>query len=88
MQMIQWMYDNRLRGIKFSPEGNDKPTFFSDASNKPDPKDGLCHYGTTMMFKGGPIGGTSKKLAHVGLSAFHNEYMALRHGGSLAMWAR
>ena len=30
----------------------------------------------------------SKKLAHVGLSAFHNEYMALRHAASMAMWMR
>ena len=40
------------------------------------------------MFKGGPFGWGSKKLPHVGLSAFHNEYTALRHAASLAMWLR
>ena len=38
------------------------------------------------MLQGGPIGWGSKKLAHVGLSAFHNEYMALCHAASMSMW--
>ena len=40
------------------------------------------------MMSGGPIATTSKKLAHVGLSAFHNEYMALKHAASTVMWIR
>jgi hypothetical protein len=88
MHMVQWMYQQRHRGIKFSEQGNDEPITMSDASNKPDPMDGLCQYGNVLMFKGGPIGGVSKKLAHVGLSAFHNEYMGMRHGASLTMWVR
>ena len=86
MQMIQWMYDNKDRGIIFSSIGNDKPVVFSDASNKPDIYDGLSHYGFCLMFKGGPIASTSKKLAHVGLSSFHNEYMAMRYAASYAVW--
>lgn len=31
---------------------------------------------------------SSKKLAHVGLSAYHNEYMALRHALSSVVWLR
>ena len=30
----------------------------------------------------------SKKLPHVGLSAFHNEYMALRYATAHAVWLR
>jgi hypothetical protein len=84
--MVQWMYLQRNRGIKFSSEGNPEPCVMSDASNKPDPADGLCHHGFVAMMAGGPIGWGSKKLPHVGLSAFHNEYMALRHAASISMW--
>ena len=37
---------------------------------------------------GGPVMWSSKKLAHVGLSAYHNEYMALRHALSAVVWLR
>ena len=56
-----------------------QPAVFSDASNKPDPFDGLSRYGFSVTMSGGPISFGSKKLPHVGLSAFHNEYMALRY---------
>ena len=39
-----------------------------------------------MMFKGAPIASCSKKLAHVGLSAMQNEYMALRFAASTVVW--
>ena len=64
------------------------PVVFSDASNKPDVNDGLSRYGYMVQMSGGPIAVTSKKLAHVGLSAFHNEYMALRYAACHAMWIR
>ena len=88
MYMIAWMRANRTRGIQFSTKGNDDPIVFSDASFNPDPNDGLSQYGWVTMWKGGPIASCSKKLAHVGMSAFHNEYMALRHGACDAMWIR
>ena len=90
MRMIAWMYSQRDRGIKFTSTGNAPAVAFSDASNKPDPNDGLCHYGFVLMFKGGPIASVSKKLAHVGLSAhaMHNEYMALRFAASTVTWYR
>ena len=66
------------------------PVVFSDASNKPDINDGVsrCGYNVMVHMAGGPIAVMSKKLAHVGLSAFHNEYniMALRHAACHAMW--
>ena len=86
MHMISWMYTQRLRGITFSKDAPIEPTVFTDASNKPDTFDGLCRYGHSTMVAGGPVTWSSKKLAHVGLSAFHNEYMALRHAASSAMW--
>ena len=71
------MYIQRKWGIKFSSEGNPVPCVLSDASNKPDPNDGLCHHGFVATLQGGPIGWGSKKLPHVGLSAFHNEYIRI-----------
>jgi hypothetical protein len=88
MHMIQWMYLHRERGIVFSQQGNDEAITFSDASNKADEIDGKCMYGHVLMFKGGPIGGVSKKLVHIGNSAFHNEYMALRYAANITMWFR
>jgi len=87
MHMIKWMYDNRARGIRFSKHSPNIPIVFSDASNKPDPNDGLSRYGYFLQMAGGPVAYGSKKLAHVGLSAFHNEYMALRHAASVTVWA-
>ena len=85
MHMIQWMYIHRERGITFSQQGNDEAITFSDAFNKADEIDGKCMYGHVLMFKGGPIGGVSKKLVHIGNSAFHNEYMALRYAANITM---
>jgi hypothetical protein len=86
--MVKWMHSQKLRGIRFTTKGNSAPIVLSDASNKPDLNDGLCQYGYVAMFKGGPIGSLSKKLPHIGLSAFMNEYMALRFAASLTMWCR
>ena len=89
IHMLKWMYLHRYRGITFSSDGNSKPIVFSDASNKPDTdEDAHCQYGYCAMFKGGPIASLSKKLPHVGLSAYHNEFMALRYAASTAMWMR
>ena len=90
MHMVKWMHLNRLRvrGIKFDRKAVLQPVVFSDASNKPDIRDGLSRYGFSVMMAGAPIASTSKNLAHVGLSAFHNEYMALRYAASHAMWIR
>ena len=88
MHLMKWMHDHREQGLLFSSNGNMSPIIFSDASNKPEPDTGLSRYGFAAMLAGGPIATTSKKLAHVGLSAFHNEYMALRHAAGQAMWVR
>ena len=40
------------------------------------------------MWYRGPVATVSKKLPHVGLSAFHNEYMALRYATAHAVWMR
>ena len=88
LRILAWLRDNRSRGIKFSSQGNPHPIAYSDASNKPDPLDGLSQYGYCVMWMGGPVMWSSKKLAHVGLSAYHNEYMALRHALSSVVWMR
>ena len=88
MRVLGWLRAHRERGIKFSSHGNPLPIAYSDASNKPDPIDGLCQYGNVIMWQGGPIMWSSKKLCHVGLSAYHNEYMALRHALGSVVWLR
>ena len=61
---------------------------YSDASNKPDPVEGKAQYGFCVMLAGGPVVYQSKKLKHVGLNAFHNEYMALCETSKAAVWVR
>jgi hypothetical protein len=86
--MLNYMYQNRNRGIKFSEAGNKVPVAFVDASNKPDPTDSKCQYGFVHTLQGGPIIFSSRKLAHVGLSALHNEYMALAWCNRQTAWLR
>ena len=88
VHMMNYMYQNRHRGIKFSSTGNRVPVAHVDASNKPDPSDGKCQYGFDVMLAGGPIIAVSKKLSHIGLSAAHNEYMALHWCNRQVMWLR
>ena len=88
MHMMAYMRINKDKGIKFTSAGNEEPIIFSDAAFNPDPADGLSQYGYCAMWMGGPIACSSKKLAHVGLSSFHNEYMAIRHAAAEAMWIR
>ena len=88
MHMMAYMRCNKEKGIKFHSKGNEEPIIFSDAAFNPDPADGLSQYGYCAMWMGGPIASVSKKLAHVGLSSFHNEYMAIRHAAAEAMWIR
>ena len=88
VQMMNYMYQNRHRGIMFSSSGNKTPVALVDASNKPDPSDSKCQYGFVIMYMGGPLMAASKKLSHVGLSAAHNEYMAMHWCNRAVMWLR
>ena len=88
MHMIAWLRDHKNLGLKYSHAGNSSPICFTDASNKPDPSDGKAQYGYTIMLQGGPIIFTSKKLNHVGLNAFHNEYMAMCESAKAIVWLR
>ena len=59
-----------------------------DSSNKADPSDGKCQYGYAHLWMGGAVIAVSKKLAHVGLSAAHNEYMAAHWANRHTAWFR
>ena len=88
VHMMNYMHQNRHRGVKFSKCGNKFPVAMVDASNKPDPTDSKCQYGYYIMYAGGPIIAVSKKLSHIGLSAAHNEYMALHWCNRHVVWLR
>ena len=74
--------------LEFSSRGNTRPVAFVDSSNKPDPGDGKCQYGFDIKLTGGPVIFASKKHSHVGLSAAHNEYMALHWCNRQVVWLR
>ena len=86
--ILTYMYQRKTRGIRFSSKGNDFPMTFVDASNKPDPSDGKCQYGYAIKLNNGPVITISKKHAHVGQSAAHNEYMALCMAARHVNWLR
>ena len=85
MHMLQWLHQNRLNGIKFSHDGNDKPIAFSDSSfhhgvkehGKLKPNDCKDQYGWVIIWQGGPIAYVSKRHKHVGFSTCHVEYMVM-----------
>jgi hypothetical protein len=86
--MMNWMIARKKTGIKFTVGGNAVPYAMVDASNKPDPNDSKCQYGFNVTWMGGPIMATSKKLSHIGLSAAHNEYMAVHWCNRHVAWMR
>ena len=75
----------------FQPRtGFGTPVGFSDASNDPDPADGLCQAGYCIIMCGGPVVFSSKKLKHKAPngSTSHVEYMALCHCNQSVVWLR
>jgi hypothetical protein len=88
MHMIQYLIQHKDRGIRYNLEGNHLPICQSDASNKPDPADGLAQAGFVVSWFGGPIATQSKKLKHVGISSEHNEYMGITAAVKRVIWLR
>ena len=88
MHMIAYMEQHKTKGVLFSADGNVVPVMMSDASNKPDPADGLAQAGHTAHWANGPITAKSSKLKHEGLSSEHNEYMGLTAALRFCVWMR
>jgi hypothetical protein len=88
MHMIAYLEQHCTEGIKFTAKGNAIPVCMVDASNKPDPFDGLCQAGFCVLMGGGPVISKSFKLKHVGLSSEHNEYMGLTAALRAIVWLR
>jgi hypothetical protein len=88
MHMIAYLEQHCSEGIKFSAKGNSIPVCMVDASNKPDPFDGICQAGFCVLLGGGPVISKSFKLKHVGLSSEHNEYMGLTAALRAIVWLR
>ena len=88
MHMITYLVQHKHRGIGYDLQGNQSPIAYSDASNKPDPADGLAQAGFVVSWLGGPIATQSKKLKHVGISSEHNEYMGITSVVKRIIWLR
>lgn len=54
----------------------------------PNIADSKCQYGYVIQWMGGPIASASRQLNHIGLSAAHNEYMALHWAIRHTIWLR
>ena len=77
MHMVAWMSLHKHRGIRFNSAGNKIFYATVDASNKQDPKNGLCHYGMDIMAAGGPLLSHRGQLKNTGNRAPVQEFMAL-----------
>ena len=79
MNLVAWMRHHRNRGIRINSTGNHIPVAYIDidASNKQDPKSGLCQYGFDMRMAGGPLVSHSSLLKNVGFVAPSQEAMGL-----------
>lgn len=88
IHMMKYMYANRNRGLRYTSDDCGDPIAYVDASNKADPTDSKCMFGYCITWQGAAVISYSKKLCHVGLSAGHNEYMALHWVNRHTCWLR
>jgi hypothetical protein len=87
LQCVKWYYQVKDVGITFRRVSKPGLTVYSDASNKGDPADGDRAQAGYVVFLGeGPLDWRSLRLTHAGLSAQHNEYMALSHACQACRW--
>ena len=86
--MLQYMYSQKTRGIRFRSDGDGSPICYYDSSNKADPSDGKSQWGYCIYMFNGPIDWGCKKHNHVGVSSHHNEYMALSHATKAVVFIR
>lgn len=87
MHMVSYLLSVKSRGILYSSKSSELVAFY-DSSNNPDFSDGKCMYGYSIHLYGGPVCWISRKHNHVGMSAGHNEYMALSHCCKVVKWIR
>ena len=77
MHMLQWLHQERERGIMFRSDGNLQPFAECDASNKQDCKDGLVMYGYSVVMANAPVITQSTKLKNIGFGTPATEFMAM-----------
>ena len=87
--VIAYLFGVKDVGIRFQRVDNPRIEAFYDASNKGDIADGDRAQGGYILFMGGgPIDWRAFRLAHVGMSAAHNEYMVLAVCSQAVTWVR
>lgn len=85
---VEYCHGQRHRGIKFIRDGNKAPVGYYDSSNRADPFTGKAQHGHALFLADGPVLAQSSIHKHVGMSAAHNEYMALRFMCMDIVWVR
>jgi hypothetical protein len=85
---VEYCRGQRHRGIKFIRDGNKAPIGYYDSSNRADPFTGKAQHGHALFLADGPVLAQSSIHKHVGMSAAHNEYMALRFMCMDIVWVR
>ena len=85
---LAWMRSQRLRGTRYSEDGNKIPKASVDASGKQDPKDYRDMHGYTGKLASGPLFSIAHKLPKVEAGMPGREYIALRSAGGHVVWLR
>ena len=89
LQVVQWVYQERLTGLRFSSDNDIVPYAWYDASNDRDLEDSLCIGGGMTMMMGASVQYHANKLKHVGSAgSSENEYMELERTTRRVIWLR
>jgi len=85
---VEYCRGQRSRGIRFKRGGNRELICYYDASNRADVTTGKAQHGHALFLADGPVINVSSIQKHVGMSASHNEFMALRWAAMNVVWMR
>jgi hypothetical protein len=89
LQTVQWVYQERKTGLKFTSNSSITPHVWYDASNDRDLQDSLCIGGALILMAGASVSYHANKLRHVGSAgSSENEYMELERATRRIMWLR
>jgi hypothetical protein len=89
LQTVQWFYQERKTGLKFTSNSSIISHVRCDASNDRDLQDSLCIGGALILMAGASVSYHANKLRHVGSAgSSENEYMELERATRCIMWLR
>jgi len=85
-QLLRFIVDKPIYGIRFSPLPNPKMGIMTDAAHGQHFTSGRGHYGIVMTFAGGYVCSRSSQIPMVTLSPMESEYYGMSEAITYAIW--